>query len=108
MARSLHTNERMVERSLLVAFAFCTTLGCGSQEHLLAKISGSQMGCAADDVLISDVQRSGSRPRTWTATCREKAWECKNTWGRVVCRERADAPSGPAVDGGTAALSPAP
>jgi hypothetical protein len=78
----------MPERRSLAAIALClVTLGCGRdyQERMLAKISARRIGCPPEEAVVSDIHRSGSRPRTWDVTCEEQGWECQNVWGRVTC-----------------------
>jgi hypothetical protein len=43
--------------------------GCASQEHILQGVSAKRIGCPADHVVVTDIERSGTRPRTWEATC---------------------------------------
>ena len=38
--------------------------------------SSTRVGCAANEVVISDLKTSGLRTRDWTATCKGQAYIC--------------------------------
>ena len=77
----------MLRRTAALAAALSMFTGCGawSQENLLLRLSASKTGCPREVVKVSDVQREGTRPRTWTVSCDQQAWRCRNEWGRVTC-----------------------
>jgi hypothetical protein len=74
---------RMTVFAALAISAF-TVAGC-SQEQLMRRVSGHRIGCPAERVAVTDIERSGTRPRTWVATCDGRAWQCSNHRGTVRC-----------------------
>jgi hypothetical protein len=60
--------------------------GCVSQERAIANVSASRVGCPSEQISISDVVRSGTRPISWTARCNGATWSCKrDLLSRVTC-----------------------
>ena len=70
---------------VLAGLALLAADGCASQMKLLQEVSADKIGCPADAVLITDVRRDGTRPRTWGAACQDRFWACANDWGHVRC-----------------------
>jgi hypothetical protein len=69
--------------------------GCVSPIRLLEGTSARLTGCAAEDVVVTHVQRSGTRVRAWDATCRDRAWACANDGGHLACVAMASAQPAP-------------
>jgi hypothetical protein len=70
--------------------------GCAST---LPAWTSSQVGCPADEVVISKEEVVWST-RTWTARCRGKTYSCtEHNEGQasavVSCKERVEEPAGP-------------
>jgi hypothetical protein len=90
---------------LLVALA---AAGCGGRIGQLRSASAGQIGCRADEVVISD-QQKGWGSRTWVATCDGEAYSCSaistGESGQVNCTRLK---SGSVAKGGEKAPRPGP
>jgi hypothetical protein len=69
----------------LVALVLLATNGCASQTQLLQWATARKIGCPADAVVITNVQRSGSRPATWNAACQDRSWACAREFPGFKC-----------------------
>jgi hypothetical protein len=69
----------------LVALVLLATPGCASQTQLAQWASGRYIGCPADAVVITNVQRSGTRVQTWNAACQDRSWACARHYGGFRC-----------------------
>ena len=72
-----------VAKSLAVLVLLAT--GCVSPIRLLEGTSARLTGCPAEAMVVTHVQRSGTRVRAWEATCQDRAWACANDWGHLAC-----------------------
>jgi hypothetical protein len=68
----------------LVALVLFATDGC-SQTQLLQEASARKIGCPVDAVVITNVERSGTRVQTWNAACQDRSWACARHWGGFKC-----------------------
>ena len=59
--------------------------GCASQMQLLQEYSARLIACPMEAVVVTNVQRSGTRPRSWNVACQDQAWVCAREWARVRC-----------------------
>jgi hypothetical protein len=74
----------------LLSLASWSTLGCLAS---LESVSSGQVGCAEQDIVISD-DEGGFGTRTWVATCRDKKYFCSahasGEGSQVNCKEAAE------------------
>jgi hypothetical protein len=63
-------------RNMLVVIAALLVGGCAS----LASVSSGHVGCAPDDIIISD-EASGWNTTSWVATCNGKNYFCSSVGG---------------------------
>jgi hypothetical protein len=70
-------------RRILIVAALCA--GC-TQEQVMVRATAHVVGCDADDVVLGNVEREGTRPRRWTAICRSFVWVCRSERGSISCR----------------------
>jgi hypothetical protein len=68
----------------LVALVLLATNGC-SQTQLLQEQSARKIGCPAGAVVITNVQRSGTRVQTWNAACQDRSWACARDFPGFKC-----------------------
>ena len=67
--------------------------GC-SQTKLLRAATADRINCSPDAITLSDIQRSGTRPRVWRAGCAGQEWICTNTaYGHITCEAQAPRPA---------------
>jgi hypothetical protein len=82
--------------------------GCVSVDRLFQRTSARLTGCPEEDVVVTIVQRSGTRVRTWNVACRDQLWACANDWGRLKCVPVEPPPPPPAPPTPEIPPSPAP
>jgi hypothetical protein len=67
--------------------------GCGASVSPYARASAGHIGCPAEAIELSHVQRSGGSPQSWVANCGRAAYACSsnadptNPQARIVCSE---------------------
>jgi hypothetical protein len=94
-----------VPKSLVSALApvlLCVGLcwSCSQTETLQSTTAG-QIDCSRESTVITNVQRNGTRPQSWDATCLDRQWKCIRDWsGNVSCAPTSRTQDPAVVDGG--------
>ncbi len=68
----------------LVALVLLATGGC-SPTQLWREAVAREIGCPADAVVITNVERVGTRVQTWSAACQDRSWACTRQSGGFKC-----------------------
>jgi hypothetical protein len=69
----------------LVALVLLASDGCASRTQLVQWATARQIDCPADAVVITNVQRTGTRVVAWNAACQDRSWACARRWGGFTC-----------------------
>lgn len=76
-----------------IAFLFIAAAGCGASVSPYARASAGQVGCPAESIELSDIQRGRGAPEAWVAMCGPVAYACSSNVtpaspaARVSCTE---------------------
>jgi hypothetical protein len=73
----------MPVRRLVLIVVLCVSC---TQQEVMTDVTSRIVSCPAEELVLGDIQREGTRPRTWTASCGATTWQCGNKGGRVTCR----------------------
>jgi hypothetical protein len=76
-----------------IALLFIVAAGCGASVSPYARASAGHIGCPAEAIELTQIERGGGAPQSWVATCGHAAYACSSNAdpasreARIVCSE---------------------